>query len=65
MTQNHFVDVIDDLDACIFTGDHLTDSSNREMLQEFIDRWQRALNVAKLEGNAYQSDIVKDIASQL
>lgn len=39
-----FDNVVDSLDAAIFTGDHLIFSPNRDVLRYHLERWRRELN---------------------
>ena len=39
-----FEEMCDDLDAAIFTGDHLEDETNRITLDNYIAAWKRKLD---------------------
>lgn len=37
------IDAFDEIDAAVFSGDSFHDKENAEVLQSFINRWQREL----------------------
>lgn len=41
--MNHFERAVDNLDACVFSGDELIDAANRELFKRSMERWQRKL----------------------
>lgn len=41
--SSQFADIVDELDAEVFSGDSLEDPANREVLEEHLMRWLRAL----------------------
>lgn len=45
----------DNIDSMIFTGDITCQQKGVELLQEYINKWQRAIDGAKLH-NYYQDD---------
>jgi len=49
--RNNFEEMLDTIDASIFSGDSLECKDNRELLKHFIDRWSRELATFKEEDN--------------
>ena len=45
--MNDFEEILDTLDAAVFSGDGLEDEHNRNLLQGFLTRWQRRLEELK------------------
>lgn len=41
--NNHLIDALDNLDACVFTGETLVIDEQRALLKEFVERWARAI----------------------
>ena len=48
----------DQIDAALFTGDCLEDSENRKNMRMFVERWQRAIDIA--DKAAEQETVVVD-----
>jgi len=49
MADKNFTDLLDEIDACIFTGDALEDAENIEDLEDYIYRWRKAIDSYQLE----------------
>lgn len=43
--MNHFEKALNNLDACIFSGDALFDALMRVLFRDMLERWQRELVV--------------------
>lgn len=41
--MNYFIDALDAIDAAVFSGDALESPENRDMFEEFMNSWQRAI----------------------
>lgn len=40
---NNFEELCDDFDAAVFTGDHLEDVNNRQLLYAYLSSWRKHL----------------------
>ena len=48
-----FAEIIDYLDAAVFTGEHLLEEKNRIVLKGFCERWIREIKRHQSENEVY------------